>query len=267
MIHASRKQHGVTLVELLVSIVIVSIAASGVLGVLSMTTAASANTMIRHQAAAIAEAYLEEIMLKPVADPDGADGEAARADFDDLDDYDGLLNVDADQFGTPIAGLGNYERGYFRFRPVPHSRLFPLPMPYASMSLLPMAPTLISSSAATARACKTMNLKHTPGFTLIELVITIALSTIVVGFMAIFIAGPVASYNDQARRAELVDLAENSLRRIARDIRRALPNSVRLDSSGSITALELLNTVDRLALSRSTAARQPCQASALHGSR
>ena len=89
-----------------------------------------------------------------------------------------------------------------------------------------------------------MNLKHTPGFTLIELVITIALSTIVVGFMAIFIAGPVASYNDQARRAELVDLAENSLRRIARDIRRALPNSVRLDSSGSITALELLNTVD-----------------------
>ncbi len=89
-----------------------------------------------------------------------------------------------------------------------------------------------------------MNRKRTPGFTLIELVITIALSTIVVGFMAIFIAGPVASYNDQARRAALVDLAENSLRRIARDIRRALPNSVRLDSSGSITALELLNTVD-----------------------
>jgi MSHA biogenesis protein MshO len=82
------------------------------------------------------------------------------------------------------------------------------------------------------------------GFTLIELVVTIALSTIVVGFMAIFIAGPVASYNDQTRRAALVDLAENSLRRIARDIRRALPNSVRLNVSGSVTALELLNTVD-----------------------
>lgn len=112
MIHASRKQHGVTLVELLVSIVIVSIAASGVLGVLSMTTAASADPMIRHQAAAIAEAYLEEIMLKPVADPDGADGEAARADFDDLDDYDGLVDAGAqDQFGTPIAGLGSYNVG------------------------------------------------------------------------------------------------------------------------------------------------------------
>ena len=81
-------------------------------------------------------------------------------------------------------------------------------------------------------------------FTLIELVITIALSTIVVGFMAIFISGPVASYNDQSRRAVLVDLAENSLRRIARDIHRALPNSVRLNLSGSVVALELINTVD-----------------------
>lgn len=89
-----------------------------------------------------------------------------------------------------------------------------------------------------------MNANSLRGFTLIELVITMALSTIVVGFMAIFIAGPVDSYTDQARRAELVDLAENSLRRIARDIRRALPNSIRLDSAGSVVALELLNTVD-----------------------
>lgn len=89
-----------------------------------------------------------------------------------------------------------------------------------------------------------MNRSRTRGFTLIELVITIALSTIVVAFMAIFISGPVASYTHQSRRAELVDLAENSLRRIARDIRRALPNSVRLNLSGSVVALELLNTVD-----------------------
>jgi len=89
-----------------------------------------------------------------------------------------------------------------------------------------------------------MNRASTSGFTLVELTITIALSTIVVGFMAIFIAGPVDSYTDQARRAELVDLAENSLRRISRDIHRALPNSVRLDLSGSVVALELLNTVD-----------------------
>ena len=104
-----KPQVGVTLVELLVSIVIVSIAATGVLGVLSMTTAASADPMIRHQAAAIAEAYLEEIMLKPINDPDGIDGEATRANFDDLDDYHGLSDVGAhDQFGAPIAGLASY---------------------------------------------------------------------------------------------------------------------------------------------------------------
>ena len=85
---------------------------------------------------------------------------------------------------------------------------------------------------------------YSRGFTLVELTITIALSTIVIGFMAIFISGPVASYNDQTRRAELVDLAENSLRRMARDVRRALPNSVRINVSGSVTALELINTVD-----------------------
>lgn len=82
------------------------------------------------------------------------------------------------------------------------------------------------------------------GFTLVELVITITLTTIVVSFMAVFIAGPVRAYDDQGRRAGLVDLAENSLRRITRDVHRALPNSVRISASGSITALELLNTVD-----------------------
>lgn len=89
-----------------------------------------------------------------------------------------------------------------------------------------------------------VNTSSKRGFTLVELVVTIALSTIVVGFMTFFIAGPVASYTDQSRRAELVDLAENSLRRIARDVRRALPNSVRLNASGSTIALELLSTAD-----------------------
>ena len=82
------------------------------------------------------------------------------------------------------------------------------------------------------------------GFTLVELVITIVLTTIVVSFMSVFISGPVRAYTDQGRRAELVDVAENSLRRIARDIRRALPNSVRVTASGSVVALELLSTVD-----------------------
>lgn len=102
-------QAGVTIVELLLSIVIVATAASAVLGVLSMTSDHSADPMIRHQAASIAEAYLEEILLKSFDDPDGVDGEALRADFDDVDDYDGLADAGArDQFGNPIANLGDY---------------------------------------------------------------------------------------------------------------------------------------------------------------
>ncbi|RZV36078.1 MAG: prepilin-type N-terminal cleavage/methylation domain-containing protein [Chromatiales bacterium] len=82
------------------------------------------------------------------------------------------------------------------------------------------------------------------GFTLVELVVVIVLSAIVISFMAMFIAGPVRGYTDQVRRAELVDLAENSLQRIALDIRNALPNSVRITGSGSVIALEMINTVD-----------------------
>ncbi|MBT8109070.1 MAG: prepilin-type N-terminal cleavage/methylation domain-containing protein [Gammaproteobacteria bacterium] len=82
------------------------------------------------------------------------------------------------------------------------------------------------------------------GFTLVELVVVIVLSTIVISFMAMFISGPVQGYTDQVRRAELVDVSDNSLRRMARDIRRALPNSIRVTTSGAVVAIEMLNTVD-----------------------
>ncbi len=82
------------------------------------------------------------------------------------------------------------------------------------------------------------------GFTLVELVITMVLSVIVVAFMAQFISAPVEGYVDQTRRAELVDLADNSLRRLARDVRGALPNSVRVRTNGSVVALEMLSAVD-----------------------
>jgi MSHA biogenesis protein MshO len=87
-------------------------------------------------------------------------------------------------------------------------------------------------------------MKRARGFTLIELVVVIVLSTIVISFMAMFISGPVKGYTDQVRRAELVDVTDNSLRRIARDIRRALPNSIRVTTAGAVVAIEMLNTVD-----------------------
>jgi MSHA biogenesis protein MshO len=82
------------------------------------------------------------------------------------------------------------------------------------------------------------------GFTLIELVITIAVGSVVVAFMAMFIVTPMTIYTAQTRRAMLVDAADSALRFIGRDLRAALPNSVRVSASGSVTALELLATAD-----------------------
>ncbi len=102
-------QRGVTLVELVVAIVVIGTAAGVILGLLSANVNASADPMVRQQAVAIARAYMEEILLRDFTDPDGSDGETARVDFDDVDDYDGLLDAVArDQFDNPITGLGDY---------------------------------------------------------------------------------------------------------------------------------------------------------------
>ena len=104
-----RRQAGTTLIELVIAIVIVSIAVSAVLMVFSMNVGYSADPMIRYQAVAIAEAYLEEISLKAFADPGGGDGEASRDLYDDVDDYHGLVNVGArNQFDAALPGLGDY---------------------------------------------------------------------------------------------------------------------------------------------------------------
>jgi MSHA pilin protein MshD len=103
------KQSGVTLIELCISIVVIAIAAGAVLGVLSRSVGRSADAMIMSQAVSVAEAYLEEITSKPFVDPDGVDGETLRTDFDDVDDYNGLVDVGArDEFGVPIASLSRY---------------------------------------------------------------------------------------------------------------------------------------------------------------
>ena len=105
----SRGERGATLIELVISIVVIAIAASAVLGVLSASVGRSADAMVLSQAVALAEAYLEEISRKPFLDPDGVDGEAARPAFDDVDDYHGLVDNGArDQFGSALAPLSQY---------------------------------------------------------------------------------------------------------------------------------------------------------------
>lgn len=69
--------------------------------------------------------------------------------------------------------------------------------------------------------------QHVQGFTLVELIMVIVITGIIGGMVAIFIRSPVDAYFDSARRAALTDVADTAVRRISRDIRRALPNSIR----------------------------------------
>ena len=70
------------------------------------------------------------------------------------------------------------------------------------------------------------------GFTLLEAILVIALTGIVAAMATMFVRRPVEAYLDQVRRAELADAADGALRRVARELARALPNSARVDASG-----------------------------------
>lgn len=81
------------------------------------------------------------------------------------------------------------------------------------------------------------------GFTLAEAVIVIAITGIIAAVVAIFIRVPIQGYVDTARRAEMTDIADTAARRIARDLRLALPNSVRIFGGGATgTSVEFLQT-------------------------
>lgn len=127
---------GVSLVEVIMFIVIVGIAAGGILMVFANTTRASADPLIRKQALAIAESLMEEIRLMPFTycDPDDANaatatstagcaslpetmgpeaGEtrySATTPFDNVNDYNGFTMTGGirDITNTLIVGLDAY---------------------------------------------------------------------------------------------------------------------------------------------------------------
>jgi MSHA pilin protein MshD len=104
-----RVQTGVTLVELIIAITIVAIAATTIMGTIANIASRSADAMVQQQAIAIAQAYLEEIMQRWVVDPNGTPPNTGRGSWDLVDNYNGLVDVGArDQFGNAIAALSAY---------------------------------------------------------------------------------------------------------------------------------------------------------------
>ena len=76
------------------------------------------------------------------------------------------------------------------------------------------------------------------GFTLVELVMVIALAGVVAVMIGSALSRPLEGFVAQSRRAELVDQAAGALQRMSRDVRLAVPNSLRVAADGR--ALELL---------------------------
>lgn len=117
---------GFTLVELIITIALLAIGVSAFIVLMNQTTRDSVDPLIRQQAGAVAQAYLDEAALNPFCDPDFSTncrtdctsatacsacsgGEGSRNLYDDVCDYDGLVNNGArDRNSNPIAGLEDY---------------------------------------------------------------------------------------------------------------------------------------------------------------
>lgn len=123
------QQRGLTLIELIVFIVVISVGLIGILTVMNVTARSSADPMIRKQALAVAEAMMEEVLSKDFQnDPGGNNGTTPtlgctpntapacnpnivleRQNYNDVDDYigwdqNGVFQID----GTPAPIGGNY---------------------------------------------------------------------------------------------------------------------------------------------------------------
>lgn len=133
-----RRGKGITLIELVVTIVILSIALVGIAITVNLGLNQSSDTLFELRATALAQAYLDEILSKkydersrnsgiPPCVATGLPGrncsatlgtngsESARTSFDDVDDYDGL---DEGLNGTDILrdAQGAARTGYDNFR-------------------------------------------------------------------------------------------------------------------------------------------------------
>lgn len=104
-----------TLVELVMAIVILSVGIAGVLSAFVVMARSSADPLVRKQMLSIAEQMMEEITLQPFAAAAPAQVNTpgacpSRESFNDILDYDNLSTTGGfcDSTGTPLPQLATY---------------------------------------------------------------------------------------------------------------------------------------------------------------
>lgn len=104
------RQRGLSLIELVIFILVVSIGLTGILAALNLTVQKSSDPIVRKRLIVAAEAMLEEVLLKDFANPTGGYIPGSdRTQFDDVSDYDGWSQTGVTNIlGDAAPGLEAY---------------------------------------------------------------------------------------------------------------------------------------------------------------
>lgn len=107
------KQKGATMVELIIAMVVIAVAVSGILAAFRFTVINSADPLTRKQSVLIAENLMDEVTSKSFGKPTGGFTgpftAANRDKFDTVTDYNGLnLTGITSLTGTAMAELASY---------------------------------------------------------------------------------------------------------------------------------------------------------------
>lgn len=97
---------GFTLVELVISMVVIATALAGTLLAINTSVFFSGDPMISQQSLAIAESYLEEILKKKFPTTPCPGG--PRKNYRNICNYAGLTEAPTDQHGNAIPALSGY---------------------------------------------------------------------------------------------------------------------------------------------------------------